>query len=142
MTIPITVCYFIFVSDTSEKFSNSGRSTIIGYVRNSMLQSIFEICILYSYIIGNIYCSDSNIFIIYVIPYNPTSTYKYLHAIKQNTKSCTYVGLYRSGLFNFVSHLTLFGCFLGFDIPTSSFIFIGNVFCIYICIIIYVTFVL
>ena len=48
--------------------------------------------------------------------------------IKQNTKSCTYVGLYGSGLFNFGSHLTLFACFLGFDIPTSSFIFIGNVF--------------
>ena len=42
----------------------------------------------------------------------------------------TYVGLYGSGLFNFGSHLTLFACFLGFDIPTSSFIFIGNAFII------------
>ena len=43
----------------------------------------------------------------------------------------TYVGLYRSGLFNFGSYVslpTLFTCFLGFDIPTSSFIFIENVF--------------
>ena len=43
----------------------------------------------------------------------------------------TYVGLYGSGLFNFVSYVsfpTLFTCFLGFDIPTSSFIFIENVF--------------
>ena len=39
-----------------------------------------------------------------------------------------YKGLYGSGLFNFGSHLTLFACFLGFDISTSYFIFIGNVF--------------
>ena len=51
--------------------------------------------------------------------------------IKQNTKSCTYVGLYGSGLFNFGSHITLFACFLGFDIPTS-FIFIGNVFLLFL----------
>ena len=41
------------------------------------------------------------------------------------------VWLYGSGLFNFgyyVSFLTLFGCFLGFDISTSTFIFIENVF--------------
>ena len=53
--------------------------------------------------------------------------------IKQNTKHCTYVGLYGSGLFNFRSYInlpTLFACFLGFDIPTSSFIFIENVFII------------
>ena len=44
--------------------------------------------------------------------------------------SCTYVGLYGSGLFNFGSYIslpTLFACFLGFDVPTS-FIFIENVF--------------
>ena len=38
----------------------------------------------------------------------------------------TYVGLYGSGLFNFRSYVnlpTLFACFLGFDIPTSSSIF-------------------
>ena len=29
----------------------------------------------------------------------------------------TYVGLHGSGLFNFGSHLTLFACLLGFDIP-------------------------
>ena len=43
----------------------------------------------------------------------------------------TYVGLYGSGLFNFGSYVslpTLFTCFLGFDVPTSSFIFIENVF--------------
>ena len=43
----------------------------------------------------------------------------------------TYVGLYGSGLFNFGSYVslpTLFACFLGFDVPTSSFIFIENVF--------------
>ena len=54
-------------------------------------------------------------------------------AIKQNTKSCTYIGLYGSGLFNFRSYVnlpTLFTCFLGFDVPTSSFIFIENVFII------------
>ena len=45
----------------------------------------------------------------------------------------TYVGLYGSGLFNFRSYVnlpTLFACFLGFDFPTSSFIFIENVFII------------
>ena len=43
----------------------------------------------------------------------------------------TYVGLYGSGLFNlgsYVSLPTLFACFLGFDVPTSSFIIIENVF--------------
>ena len=43
----------------------------------------------------------------------------------------TYVGLYGSGLFNFgyyVNLPTLFACFLGFDVPTFSFIFIQNVF--------------
>ena len=37
----------------------------------------------------------------------------------------TYVGLYGSSLCNFGSYVslpTLFACFLGFDIPTSSFI--------------------
>ena len=46
--------------------------------------------------------------------------HKYL-TIKQYTKSCTYVGLYGSGLFHFVSYArlqTFFTCFLGFDIPT------------------------
>ena len=43
-------------------------------------------------------------------------------------KSCTYVGLYGSGLLKFGPHLTLFASLLGFDIPTSSFLFIGNVF--------------
>ena len=52
--------------------------------------------------------------------------------IKQNTKSCTYVVLYRSGLFYFGSYvnlptLILFTYFLGFDILTS-FSFIENVF--------------
>ena len=45
----------------------------------------------------------------------------------------TYVGLYGSGLFNFRSYVnlpTLFACFLGFDVPTSYFIFIENVFII------------
>ena len=45
--------------------------------------------------------------------------------------SCTYVGLYGSGLIKFVSYVSLpnlFACFLGFDIPTSSFIFIETVF--------------
>ena len=58
----------------------------------------------------------------FIKPY--TSTYT---AIKQNTKSCIYVRLYGSGLFNFGSCVitipTLSACFLGFDIPTS-FIFI------------------
>ena len=52
----------------------------------------------------------------------------------------TYVGLYGSGSFNFGSYVsfpTLFACFLGFDIPTSSFIFIENVF-YYSCIYIYI----
>ena len=42
----------------------------------------------------------------------------------------TCVGLYGSGLFNFGSYVslpTLFAWFLGFDVPTSSFIFIENV---------------
>ena len=53
----------------------------------------------------------------------------------------TYVGLYGSGLFNFRSYVvyvnlpTLFACFLGFDVPTSSFIFIENVFIILVSII-------
>ena len=50
---------------------------------------------------------------------------------KYKDKSCTYVGLYGSGLFNFRSYVNLstsFACFLGFDVPTSSFIFIENVF--------------
>ena len=66
-------------------------------------------------------------------PYISTYT-----AIKQNTKSCTYVGLYGSGLFNFRSYVnlpTLFACFLGFDVPTSSFIFIENVFIILVSIV-------
>ena len=45
----------------------------------------------------------------------------------------TYVGLYGSGLFNFRSYVslpTLFACFLGFDVSTSSFVFIENVFII------------
>ena len=43
----------------------------------------------------------------------------------------TYIGLYGSGLFNFGSYVslsTLFPCFLDFDVPISSFIFIENVF--------------
>ena len=52
-----------------------------------------------------------------------TSTYT---AIKQNTKSCTYVGLYGGDFGSYVSFPTLFACFLGFDVPTSSFIFIEN----------------
>ena len=42
-----------------------------------------------------------------------------------------FVGLYGSVFFNFGSYVsfpTLFACFLGFDIPTSSFTFIENVF--------------
>ena len=58
------------------------------------------------------------------LPYNPT---KYSCILLYSGVS-TYVGLYGSGLFNFGSHLTLFACFLGFDIPTSSFIFIGLLF--------------
>ena len=45
----------------------------------------------------------------------------------------TYVGLYGSSLFNFgsyVSLLTLFACFLGFSIPTSSFILLKMFFII------------
>ena len=51
----------------------------------------------------------------------------YLHHYKAKYKE---LYLSRSGLFNFGSHLTgaLFACILGFDIPTSSFIFIGNAF--------------
>ena len=59
---------------------------------------------------------------------NPKRTYT---DIKQNTKSCTYVGLYGTGLLNFGSYVnlpTLFTYFLGFDILTSSSIFIENVF--------------
>ena len=62
------------------------------------------------------------------------------HSLSLTPKSCTYVGLYGSGLFNFGSYVsfpTLFACFLGFDIPTSSFIFIENVF-YYSCLIKYV----
>ena len=69
------------------------------------------------------------------LPYNHISTYT---AIKQNTKSCTYVGLCGSGLFNFRSYVnlpTLFACFLGFDVPTSSFIFIENVFILLVSIV-------
>ena len=51
--------------------------------------------------------------------------------ITQNTKSCRYVELYGSGLFNFGSYVSLFACFLGFDVPTSS---IENVFYYYSCI--------
>ena len=43
----------------------------------------------------------------------------------------TYLGLYGSGLFNFWSYVnlpTLFAYFLAFDIPTSSFIFIENIY--------------
>ena len=40
----------------------------------------------------------------------------------------TYVGLYGGDFGSYVSFPTLFACFLGFDIPTSSFIFIENVF--------------
>ena len=52
------------------------------------------------------------------IPNNP---------IKQNTNSCTYIGLCGSGLFNFgfcmyINLPTLFAYVLGFDIPTSIFI--------------------
>ena len=53
-----------------------------------------------------------------------------------------YSSLYRSGLFNFGSYVslpTLFTCFLGFDVPTSSFIFIENVFYFIIIIIIFQT---
>ena len=61
------------------------------------------------------------------LPYNPsTALCILLYSVS------TYVGLYGSGLFNFGSHLTLFACFLGFDIPTSSFIFIGNVFLLFL----------
>ena len=38
------------------------------------------------------------------IPLPYTNTYT---TIKQNTKSCTYVGLYGSGLFNFGSYVNL-----------------------------------
>ena len=57
------------------------------------------------------------------LPYKPTQVLK-----KQNKSSYTYVRLYGSGLFKFGSHLTLFASFLGFEIPTSSIIFIENVF--------------
>ena len=43
----------------------------------------------------------------------------------------TYVGLNESGLFNFRCYIkltTLFAYVLGFDVPTSSSIFIENVF--------------
>ena len=51
-----------------------------------------------------------------------------------STKSCTYVGLYGSGLFNFGSHLTLFTCFLGFDIPKSSIMLLEIFFVIFVII--------
>ena len=47
----------------------------------------------------------------------------------------TYVGLYGSGLLNFGSYSslpTLFACFWGFDVHTLSFIFILNVFLIFL----------
>ena len=53
----------------------------------------------------------------------------------------TYVGLYGSGLFNFESYVsfpTLFACFLGFGIPTSSFTFIEIVFIILVYIYVYI----
>ena len=43
--------------------------------------------------------------------------------------SSTYVGLYGSDFGSYVSFPVLFAWFLGFDIPTSFFIFIENVFC-------------
>ena len=46
----------------------------------------------------------------------------------------THVVLYVSGLFNFgfyVSLPTLFACFLAFDVPASSFVFIENVFSLF-----------
>ena len=58
----------------------------------------------------------------------------------------SYVGLYGSGFGSYVSFPTLFACFLGFDIPTSSFIFIGNVFllflfvCVLQCVYVYYTY--
>ena len=61
------------------------------------------------------------------LPYNPPYIRTALCFLLYSGLS-TYVGLYGSGLFNFGSYLTLFACFLDFDIPTSSFIFIGNVF--------------
>ena len=65
-----------------------------------------------------------------LLPYTPPYISPYT-AIKQNTKSCTYVGLYESGLFN----STLFTCFLGFDIPTSSFILFEMFFIILVSIV-------
>ena len=38
--------------------------------------------------------------------------------------------MHGSGLFNFGSYVSLFACFLGFDVPTS-FIFIENVFLLF-----------
>ena len=69
-------------------------------------------------------CNSRNKPLPYNVPYISIYT-----PIKQNTKSCTYVGLYGSGLFNFgyyVNLPTLFASFLGFYVPTSSFIFIEN----------------
>ena len=69
------------------------------------------------------------------LPYSPTYT-----TIKQHTMSCTYVGLYGSGLFSFGSYVslpTLFAWLFGFDVPTSSFIFIENVFLLFLYIYMY-----
>ena len=50
--------------------------------------------------------------------------------------NCTYVGLYGSGLFNFGSYVNLptlrFAYFLGFDVLTSSSIFIENFILVFI----------
>ena len=47
----------------------------------------------------------------------------------------TYVGLYGSDFGCYVSFPTLFTYFWGFDVPTSSFIFIENVFIILVSIV-------
>ena len=69
----------------------------------------------------------------------------YTHSIVSvSLRKCSISGLYGSGLFNFRSYVnlpTLFACFLGFDVPTSSFIFIENVFIILVHIVLCLCFI-
>ena len=69
-----------------------------------------------------------------LIPYNPTLVHSYF--VFCSLLTCTYVGLYGNDLFNFVPAAipTLFTYFLGFDISTYAFIFIENVFLLFLSI--------
>ena len=63
-----------------------------------------------------------------LLPYNPTGLCILLYS-----SVSTYVKIYGSSVFNFGSYVslpTLFACFLGFNIPTSSFILLKMFFII------------